>query len=787
MRLSFRLILSLIAGVSVVSLALAFYQERTQTRGLRQELDNRARVIAENTRADAARLSDAHAWTQLQQTLDRVRLHENLLGASVYDADGRPLAVTGAVANLQIQTPPSVFQASRTGLGQSELIQAGGRSIHVYSLPFDPGGATPGTLVLFDDAAYIEARQSDLWRRSLAGILIQTLLIVGVTMAILNWSLHRPVNRLAEWLGELRKGQLSTDLELPDEKAFQPLQREAQRLATSLVSARAAAEQEARLRDSSDSLWTPERLRVFVRHKLGGSRLFAVSNREPYEHTRDANAAVQWNVPASGLVTALESVLRACEGTWIAQGTGNADRETADADGRIQVPPDHPEYTLRRIFISPEEEKGFYLGVANEGLWPLCHIVHTRPVFNAADWVHYRNVNQRFADAVLEEIRDEEHPIILVQDYHFALLPAMIKQIRPDARVAIFWHIPWPNAEAFSICPWQNDVLDGLLGADLIGFHLQAHCNNFLATVDQALESRIDHERFAVDRRGHMTLVHPFPISIAFTDPPAPPEPAFSERISLLKKLGVQASMLGFGVDRADYTKGIPERFRAVEVFMETCPRYRGQFTFVQVAAPSRTGVPRYQQVLEEIESEAERINKRFQTSVWKPIVLLVRHHSHEEILPYYRAADVCMVTSLHDGMNLVAKEFVAARTDEQGVLILSHFAGASHELTEALVVNPYDATDLADAIHRALEMSPQQKRDRMSRMRSQVRENNVYRWAGNLVSELTSVRLHHFDRETVGVEQGFPRARPDFLPAQAEKEPEIIAAARSSELVWNE
>lgn len=743
MRLTVRLTLSLIVGVTIVSLALAFYQERMQTRGLRQELDNRARVLAENVQADAARLSENQSWTELRQILERLCRHENLFGAAVYDSSGRPQVVTGDITNVPFDTPKAAREASRTAHGVGELDHAGDRLIHVYALPFNLNSDTPGILTLFADAAYIEARESDLWRRSLAGVLVQTLLIVIVTMAILKWSLHRPMTRLAEWLGELHKGETSSSLELPEEEAFRPVRREAARLATSLATARAAAEEEARLRDSSDSLWTPERLRAFVRHRLKGSRLFAISNREPYEHSRDANGAIHWDVPASGLVTALESVLRACEGTWIAQGTGDADRETSDEDGRLMVPPDHPAYTLRRIWVTPEEEAGFYLGVANEGLWPLCHIVHTRPMFNASDWNYYRTVNRRFADALLEEARHEEHPVILVQDYHFALVPAMVKDKRPDARVAIFWHIPWPNPEAFSICPWQNEVLDGLLGADLIGFHLQAHCNNFLATVDQALESRIDHDRFAVDRRGHTTLVHPFPISIAFTDSPPPAEPAFAERLRLLKELGIEASMLGIGVDRADYTKGIPERFRAIEVFLEINPKYRGHFTFVQVAAPSRIGVPRYQEVMQEIIREADRVNRRFQTQSWKPIVLLMRHHSHEEILPYYRASDLCMVTSLHDGMNLVAKEYVAARADEQGVLILSHFAGASHELNEALVVNPYDASEMAEAIRRALEMSPQQKRDRMSRMRTQIREHNIYRWAGNLVGELTSVRIH--------------------------------------------
>jgi trehalose 6-phosphate synthase len=365
-------------------------------------------------------------------------------------------------------------------------------------------------------------------------------------------------------------------------------------------------------------------------------------------------------------------------------------------------------------------------------------------VFRAEDWRHYREVNRKFAAALLEEIGPEPSPAVLVQDYHFALLPAMIKEQRPDARVAIFWHIPWPNPEAFGICPWQHELLEGLLGADLIGFHIQAHCNNFLDTVDRTLESRIERERFAVNRAGHLTLVRPFPISVA-TDraegPSSPGEPPQMERASLLAKLGVRASFLGVGVDRIDYTKGIPERFRGIEAFLENCPAYRREFSFVQIASPSRTEIDRYHDLIHQVESEAERINRRFQNSDWKPIVLLQRQHSHGEILPYYRAADFCLVTSLHDGMNLVAKEFVAAREDERGVLILSRFAGASHELTDAVVVNPYDTGELAASIRRALEMPPQERLERMRRMRTVVRQGNIYRWAANLIGELCAVR----------------------------------------------
>jgi trehalose 6-phosphate synthase len=355
-------------------------------------------------------------------------------------------------------------------------------------------------------------------------------------------------------------------------------------------------------------------------------------------------------------------------------------------------------------------------------------------------------VNRKFMAAVLEEIKDVVKPVVLVQDYHFALLPRLIKEKRPDARVAIFWHIPWPNPEAFGICPWQRQLVDGLLGADLIGFHIQSHCNNFLETVDRVVESRVDREHFSVLRQDHRTIVRPFPISVACGDDDAGENKDYgsnySERSALIRSLGVEATFMGIGVDRVDYTKGILERFLAIERFLEKYPNYQGKFTFVQIGAPSRTHIKRYHDLFAEVEAEAERINWRFQNGKWKPIVFLKRQHSHQEIEPYYRAADLCLVTSLHDGMNLVAKEFLAARADERGVLILSQFTGAARELRDALLVNPYDIDQTADAIRVALEMEPEDKQLRMHRMRKIIKEHNIYRWAGNLITELCEVRL---------------------------------------------
>ncbi|MGD0497430.1 MAG: trehalose-6-phosphate synthase [Bryobacteraceae bacterium] len=731
----------LIVGVAAVSLACAFYETRAQSLGMQRDLQQRAIALGDSLASAVEPLVAEGSSGKLQTLLEQFKDLEAVAGIGAYDAAGAPLAATTGPAALLGRTPHAVSRALSKGWACGEMLTVADAPMQIAAIPLRSGAAVTGALAIVNDAGYIVARSRVLWRRALLGVAVQTVVIAGITLLWVRWSVWRPLRNMSQWLRDLRMGTASAAAAPAGD--FEPLAREAAHLASSLSAARAAAQEEARLRDAAESTWTAERLRVFVEGRLGGARLFAVSNREPYEH-RHEFGGIGVVTPPSGLVTALEPILRACEGTWVAQGAGDADRDAVDAGDRVRVPPDHPEYTLRRVWLTPEEQSGFYSGFANEGLWPLCHIAHTRPAFRAEDWRWYREVNRKFADALLEEIASEPDPIVLAQDYHFALLPAMIKEKRPDARVAIFWHIPWPNPEAFGICPWQRELLEGLLGADVIGFHLQAHCNNFLHTVDRTLESRIEWERFAVNRGGRLTLVRPFPISVATDQAEGPArggELPHIERASLLAGLGVRASFMGVGVDRIDYTKGIPERFRGIEAFLENCPAYRSQWTFVQIASPSRTEIVRYHDLIREVEGEAERINRRFQTSEWKPIVLLKRQHSHREILPYYRAADFCLVTSLHDGMNLVAKEFVAARDDEHGVLILSRFAGACHELTDALLINPYDTGELADSIRRALEMEPRERLERMRRMRAVVRERNIYRWAANLIGELCAVR----------------------------------------------
>lgn len=749
MRTTLKMILPLIVSVATVSLVFAGYQVRTERRNLHRELSRRAEILAESLQESIEPLFDhrGEKTTQksMQRLVERFGQREHLKGIAVYDTTGAAMAVTpGLAAQLQAR-PATATRAAQRDAGMGEFLRVDEVPMHIYALPLHRNDKAIGSLVLLHDATYIDAQVSHTLRDSLVNAVVQTFFIAGLALLLVRWNFITPLAKTSQWLSSLRSGHSHAPPALSQGEIFDQLNKEVTHLAHDLTTARAAAEEEAQLRETNASIWTAERLRVSLRTKLQDKPLFVVSNREPYIHVFNDKHAIEVIVPASGLVTALQPVLLACNGTWIAHGSGSADRERVDAHDRIRVPPDHPSYTLRRVWLTEKEERGYYQGFSNEGLWPLCHIAHTRPIFRPEDWEAYQQVNRRFANAVLKEMKGSESPILLLQDYHFALLPRMVKEARPDARVAIFWHIPWPNPEVFGICPWQRELVDGLLGGDLIGFHIQSHCNNFLETVDRALEALTDWDHFTVNRRGHVTRVRPYPISVAFPESSnmiLRLRSAGEERAAIFSDLGIEASLFGIGVDRIDYTKGILERFRGIERFLESYPEYQGRFTFVQIGAPSRTQIARYKNFLDELSAEAERINTRFQTGQWKPIAFLKRHHSHQEIARFYHAASVCLVTSLHDGMNLVAKEFVASRADDRGVLVLSTFAGAAGELSDALLVNPYDVQQLAGAIHRALEMPDEEQTIRMLRMRRTVRENNIYRWAANLLSDLTDIRI---------------------------------------------
>jgi trehalose-6-phosphate synthase len=798
-----RLVAALLVGITLISVGSTFFDVLAHKHTLQADLERRTQWYGAGVQPQIERQLTLAPPEYLSNLLQQLRQYPDQPSLAVFDTQGALIASTGDIEPLKSMQPSFLKRPLNAGKEVSAFVKVtenhsgvvtgvtgnnanrgngSSQSVRLWyqdAIPLHNGQSTVGALVMLTDADYIRVEGIDVWRRSFFRIAAMVILVVVVTLAMVRWFLLRPVTRAAEWLRKVRQGKADVQGGPKEFDYLLPLANEVSTMAENLTKARAAAESEARLRDASERVWTADRLAVHVRERLGSGSLFVVSNREPYMHVRKGSE-VECVVPPSGLVTALEPVLRACDGTWVAHGSGSEDASYVDAHDRLRVPPDDPRYTLRRVWLSAEEESGYYEGFANEGLWPLCHIAHTRPIFRASDWNYYKEVNAKFAKVLIEEMRDTEHPVVFVQDYHFALLPRMIKDARPDARVAIFWHIPWPNAEAFGICPWQAELVDGLLGADILGFHIQSHCNNFLETVDRALEARTDWEHFSIRRGGHLSIVRPFPISVAW-DEHDPNDSGFKGerpggigRPEIVKathnaeleeefeigsgplhsELGIEGKHLILGVDRMDYTKGIVERMLAFESLLDEHPWYLEKVVFAQIAAPSRTRIPSYVGLRTQVLDTVARINKKFETSNWKPIILIERQCSHEEVGRYYRAADVCLVTSLHDGMNLVAKEYLAARKDGDGVLILSRFAGAAQELRDALLVNPYDIEQVGESIRTALEMSPGERRLRMERMRHQVKEHNVYRWASNVLTDLCAVRIED------PVQQG--TARPD-------------------------
>ncbi|MDD5209550.1 MAG: trehalose-6-phosphate synthase [Elusimicrobiales bacterium] len=746
MRITLRLIVSLIAAVVLVAMVSAYFNVRQEREKLYSETRGHMAVLAESFKETVRSSLAGKNYAALQKLADKFQYQKQIEGVAIYSVEGRQLATSSAIRGFLLLNKDKISALVAGGDNTGELYRSGEKVTMIYSLSSATGDGEPARIVLFTDVSYVDYELFRIWKRTLLRVLAQMVLIAAVTLFVIRWHIVDPVTQLADWMKKLRVGEASGHMPHLKGDIFAPIAKEATTLATNLQAARRAAQNEARLRQNGESLWTPERLKEHIKIKMEGRPLFVVSNREPYMHIKEGKD-IKTIVPAGGLVTALDPIMRAAGGTWVAHGSGEADFEVTDADNRIKVPPEEPAYTLRRIPLSKEEEDGYYYGFSNEGIWPLCHIAHVRPTFRKEDWKLYYDVNKKFAETVLEEIADVKEPCILIQDYHFTLLPSMIKSVRPDARVAVFWHIPWPNPETFGICPWQKELVMGLLGADLIGFHTQFFCNNFLDTVDRTLESRINWEHFSVQKEGHITMVKPFPISVDFQQPDKEAK-ALGEKPDakvVLKEMGLKADYIGVGVDRIDYTKGMLERVKAVERFLEKYPEYQGKFTLMQLGAPSRTHIPQYHRFLAELHAEVDRINWRFKAKDWKAIVFLEKHHDHKTITKFYKIADTCLVTSLHDGMNLVAKEFVAARDDNSGVLILSRFAGASREMKDALIVNPYDIEQMADAIYYSLTMPKTEVIERMTRMRQDLHENNIYKWAANLTEELMKLRMDAF------------------------------------------
>jgi trehalose 6-phosphate synthase len=721
-RLSFRFAVLFSGALALIAWGASTFVNRQSWRWAERDVAMRARLALSGAQAALAGADPAAA----RRVVDALVRDERLMGAAVCSRTGRVEAASQVYPPEFTcdRLPEEARAAPRQGWDVS--VARGEASVHVAVLPIGEGPGEERLLVLVHDMGFVDRRASA--TRQVTFLAFALVGLVGAIAASV-------VSRLSwrSWTAELRRVLAAPfSPEAPRARRFQPLLADVRDLVANLTSEEARA----------GAAWTPDRLRQVLHRNLGGEGIVVVANREPYIHDRAEDGSIRVLHPASGLVTALEPVMRACSGTWVAHGAGSADRETVDEADRVRVPPGEEAYALRRIWMSGEEERGYYYGTANEGLWPLCHVAHTRPMFRASDWEHYKRINSRFAAAVAEESGVED-PIVLVQDYHFALLPKYLREIRPRATILTFWHIPWPNAERFGICPYEREILQGLLGSSIVGFHTQAHCNNFVEAIDRFLESRIDRERQSIVLGGRETLIRAYPISIDWPNRWAAGAPPVGDcRAAVRRELGLAPDVwLGVGVDRLDYTKGIEERLLAVERFLELHPAWVGRFTFVQVAAPSRTVIESYRALNDRVEAQAARINERFGTKAWRPISMLRRHTEPPDVFRLYRAADLCYVSSLHDGMNLVAKEFVAAREDLRGVLILSRFTGAARELSEALLVNPYDIEEAAGAIAAAVAMAPEEQEDRMRAMRALVAEMNVYRWAGKMLLDATRVR----------------------------------------------
>ena len=735
MRRAIRFTLALVLGLGLVTWGASIVVQQTTHAWFEKDLNLRAQLVVNGARQALITHWQKEHRSDLQALLVEITRDERILAAAACNADLTPLTHTvdlpnsvdcselGPHVRRRADSPMTSWKSWST----VEPLPRG--QIHISAIPILDSERALGFVVLVHDLSFVERREAKTREFLLIafGFLAVAASLVTIVAARLSWR---------SWSDELRR-LLRSGTHRPE---FLPILRDVRELVDRIV-----AEKDA---DKEGGAWTPQRLKQTLNRHLHGEKVVILANREPYIHVVNESADVKVLHPASGLVTALEPVMRACSGTWVAHGGGSADRQTADRHGRVRVPPGEESFVLRRVWLTREEEQGYYYGFSNEGLWPLCHIADARPIFRGADWKYYQQVNEKFADTVCAEV-DSKDPIVLVQDYHFALAPRLIRERLPRATIIMFWHIPWPNSQRFGICPWRDEILQGMLGASIVGFHTQFDCNNFVDSVDRFLEARIDREQNAVVQQGRSTLIRPYPISLQWPSGWLETAPRVDEcRRRVLAELDLPAnSLLALGVDRLDYTKGIEERLLAVERLLERFPAFRGRLTFIQLAAPSRTIIERYRQLNESVEQVAARINERFGQTGYRPIVLMRAHHEPPTVFRYYRAADICYVSSLHDGMNLVAKEFVAARDDERGVLVLSQFTGAAKELTEALIVNPYDLEEASSALAVALGMSVDEQRDRMRSMRTFIAEFNVYRWAGRMLVD--AARLRSRDRLT--------------------------------------
>ncbi|MBI1273725.1 MAG: trehalose-6-phosphate synthase [Alphaproteobacteria bacterium] len=722
-----RFLLPLTLCLGLLTLLLLPWAEKLVESWITADLELRSRLIFTSIEDDLSTILENERAARLDQSFTRMARDERVGGLAYCEKTGKPRSQSknfpaGILCTNEKIADNGTFERRTIGDGTFMLARfAAPRPEQAGMQAAETTGVFTPYIMIVHNLAYAVQRSEKTKTYILWSILAISFVAGVITLIVARFT-------LSGWLASLRQ-YLRTGEKGPG------ITREMLVLAREIQHRVRQIEREYSRQSLSGAMWSAATLSAFVRNSLPSEQLIAVSCREPYSHMH-TDKGITCTTPASGLVTALEPIMKACNGTWVAVATGDADKEVVDAHDRIAVPPDQPTYSLKRLWLSAEESAGFYLGFANEGIWPLCNIAYVKPRFRASDWAMYKQVNQKFADAIVQEAKTSS-PIVFIQDYHFGLLPKLVREKLPNALIVLFWHTPWPNSEVFGILPYKREFLSGILAADIIGFHTQFNCNNFLDCVDSYIEALIDREHDTVRHGNDLCLVEPYPISISWPEKSPDHLTAAECRKKLGRDLGLAPDVkILVGVERLDYIKGITERLSAYRLFLENEPSWHGKVCFVQVASPSRSDIQAYADLDREIEEATREINEAFGNNKWQPVILYRRNFTPREVRHIYRAADVCVVSSLHDGMNLVAKEFVAARDDELGVLVLSQFAGASRELIDALIVNPYDEEGLSQTFLQALTMDEGEQAARMKSMRDYVREHNVFGWAGEILRD---------------------------------------------------
>ncbi len=737
------LILPVIILITGIITLFGLFQVQFQEEKLIDELKRRTKALAESSVITARLALINNDKKSLKDLCESFQKRERFQGCIIYDKKGKIITYTERVFDYKNEVPEekvkNIIDKEET---ESFFKRYNENQFYIYIMPIKNKEKILGAIQIIYDTSYIYTQITEFWKR------ISLLLFVIVVLTILMLVLLQrqifilPVLKLTDWFKKFQKGEITENPSISRQDEFGKLISEVEQVALSLRIARKVVSEKAAHKILQEELWTERKLKDLIQAKIGLNSFFIVSNREPYMHIFNENkegGGYKVIKTVGGLVSALDPIMKASGGTWIAHGAGNADKKFVNSKNKLGVPPDDEKYILKRVWLTKQEEEGYYYGFSNEGLWPLCHVTHTRPIFKSMDWEIYKNVNKKFAENILEEL-PINNCFVFIQDYHFTLLPKILKEKRPDITVAFFWHIPWPNPEIFTICPYYSEILEGMLACDLIGFQTQYNCNNFLETANRLLESRIDTEKFSVIRAGKQTYIKAFPISIADYSDDIIKKCKIKEH-QIKKELELEDKIVGIGIDRIDYTKGIAERLNAIDRFFEKFPEYKNKFVFIQIGVPSRIHLKRYQDLVSEIDNLVEKINWKYSDINWKPIIYFKKHFSGEEVLPYYLLANLCMVSSLHDGMNLVAKEYIAAKKGASGMLLLSVFTGAARELVDAIQINPYNIEEFSDSIKMAIEMPEEEKNKRMNSMYNIIKENNVYKWAANIITEISLLK----------------------------------------------